>query len=106
MNGEQVKPRTFKEKWEQIKHEYLKDLKPKDVQDYNEMVMLGLLGERLVDLINEEAEKTRKLMDGLGLINGEMMDHAEVLKDELEKLRADETTTPPETEETDAGDQE
>lgn len=97
MNGEQVKPRSFKEKWVQIMDSYLKKLDPQNVQDYNEQVMLGLFGEKLVDLLNEEAEKTRKLMEGSGTLLSELMDHAEVLKDQLEKLRAD--SEPPAEEE-------
>jgi len=88
MNG-QVRQRTFKERWNQIMENYLsKDhLKPASVQDYNESIMLELLGTKLIDLINEETEKLRKVMDGLGIMNSEVLDHAEVLKDQLERLR-------------------
>lgn len=92
MNGEQVKPRSFKERWAQVMAQFMskfKDAKPANVQDYNEQVMLGLFGEKLIDLLNEEAEKIRKLIEGNGTILAELMDHAEVLKDDLEKLRAD-----------------
>lgn len=90
MNFEEQKPLSFKERWNQIFEAFftkLNDAKPENEQAYNEVVMLDLFGEKLINLLNEYMEKIRKIQSGMEAHQSAIVDHEQVLAEQLKALR-------------------